>query len=96
MTTTHHRTRRHPEIREALDQILTLRDDVKLKLHLGAMDIRDEWKQLEPRVADAERDVERLVEEAGAASTAAVSSALDDLALELHRIARKIGHPKGA
>jgi len=94
MTTTQPESERHPEVRRAYDQLIALRDDVKVRLHLAAMDIRDEWNRLEPRIADAERDVERLAKQAGTVSTGAVAGALNDLALELHRLAKKIGTNK--
>ncbi|MFZ5442914.1 MAG: hypothetical protein ACOZQL_23110 [Myxococcota bacterium] len=30
--------------------VRSLRDEVKLKLHLAGMDLKDEWKKLEPQL----------------------------------------------
>ena len=42
----------------ALDELRTLRDEIRLDLHLGGMDLRDEWEKLEKRLPD-DRSVDR-------------------------------------
>jgi len=39
-------------LQEALDELKTLRDEIRLDLHLGGMDLRDEWEKLEKRLPD--------------------------------------------
>ncbi len=45
------------ELKEELDKgvalLLTLRDEVKLKLHLAGMEAKKQWNELEPRVQTA-------------------------------------------
>jgi hypothetical protein len=41
-----------------LDELRTLRDEIRLDLHLGGMDLRDEWEKLEKRLPD-ERSVDK-------------------------------------
>jgi hypothetical protein len=41
-----------------------LRDRVRLKIHLGAMDGRDVWKKLEPRLAELEIRAEKATVQA--------------------------------
>ncbi len=47
------------EIRHTLDEGLQLlrrlRDEIRLELHLGGMEAKEQWKQLEPRFDQAER-----------------------------------------
>jgi len=40
------------------DELRTLRDEIRLDLHLGGMDLRDEWEKLEKRLPD-ERSVDK-------------------------------------
>jgi hypothetical protein len=37
---------------EALGELKTLRDEIRLNLHLAGMDLRDEWKEIEKRLPD--------------------------------------------
>jgi len=39
-------------LQEAAAELETLRDEIRLNLHLAGMDVRDEWKQLEKRLPD--------------------------------------------
>lgn len=41
------------ELAKSLDLLRTLRDEAKVKLHLGGMDAKDRWNKLEPRIEDA-------------------------------------------
>jgi transposase len=60
------------QIEEALKTARTMRDEIRLELHLGQMDARDKWQELEPRLADAERFSQEVSD---AARTAAASVA---------------------
>ena len=40
----------------------TLRDEVRVKLHLAGMDVKEEWRKLEPRLADVERAADDFTE----------------------------------
>ncbi len=50
------------EIQKSLDLMRTLRDEVRVKLHLASMDAKDEWRKLEPHLADVERAASELTE----------------------------------
>jgi hypothetical protein len=39
-------------LQEAVAELETLRDEIRLNLHLAGMDLRDEWKHLEKRLPD--------------------------------------------
>jgi CheY-like chemotaxis protein len=43
------------EYKKSLDLMRTLRDEVRMKLHLAGMDAKDEWRKLEPRLAELEK-----------------------------------------
>jgi hypothetical protein len=68
-------------IRETLqgriDELKTLRDEIRVDLRLAGMDLRDEWMKLEKRLPDTRQlasDIKRLTVEA-----------LDDLMAEVRR-----------
>lgn len=47
------------EIEKSLGLMRTLRDEVRVRLHLAGMDVKDEWNKLEPtllKVEDAAGD----------------------------------------
>jgi hypothetical protein len=43
------------ESSKLVSELQTLRDEIKLKLHLASADGRDAWNRLEPQVDDFER-----------------------------------------
>jgi hypothetical protein len=43
------------ELQKDLDRLHTLRDEVRLRLHLASMEAKDEWNRLEPHLAGAEK-----------------------------------------
>lgn len=63
------------EVTKSLDLLKTLRDEVRVRLHLGGMDIKDEWAKLEPHLADVEKRAVELSD----ASKSALTDALQRL-----------------
>jgi hypothetical protein len=57
------------EFRKSVALLRTLRDEVRVKLHLANMEAKEGWKKLEPRL-DA---VERAAHDASEASRAAIA-----------------------
>jgi hypothetical protein len=43
------------DIESALNQLRTLRDEARVKIHLGSMEARAAWERLEPQLVAAER-----------------------------------------
>src|SRR5262249_5566742 len=64
------------EIQKGLDLIRTMRDEVRVRIHLAGMDAKDEWRKLEPHIAEVERTAGELT----AAARGAVSEAVRRLA----------------
>jgi hypothetical protein len=60
------------EFERSLGLMRTLRDEVRLKLHLAGMDVRDEWAKLEPRLFELEQTAEAWSEATCAAASDAV------------------------
>ncbi len=46
-----------------LGELKKLRDEIRVKLHLAGMEVKERWKQLEPRLEEIERKVEAGSEE---------------------------------
>ena len=60
------------DIQKGLDMMRTLRDEVRLKVHLAEMDAKDEWNKLEPHLLDLEQSAKDLTEATKNAVTNAV------------------------
>ena len=43
------------EIQKSLELMRTLRDEVRVNLHLAGMAAKDEWREIEPELAEIER-----------------------------------------
>jgi hypothetical protein len=63
------------ELKKGLDHLQTLRDEVRVRLHLASLDAKQEWDKLEPHLLD----VERAAHEASEASRHAVTDAVERL-----------------
>jgi hypothetical protein len=50
------------EMKKGLSQLQTLRDEVRVKLHLASMDIKDQWNKFEPHLSDVEKKAEELTD----------------------------------
>jgi hypothetical protein len=47
-------------MQQNLGKLTTLRDEIRVDLHLAGMDAKDKWKELEPKFRDAERIAEEV------------------------------------
>lgn len=61
------------DIEKSLEALRTLRDEVRVRLHLASMDVKDEWEKLEPRLLEVEQVAESFTEATSAAVTEAVT-----------------------
>ena len=52
-----------------LAELKKMRDEIRVKLHLAGMEVKERWKQLEPRLEEIERRVEAGSEEILGATT---------------------------
>jgi hypothetical protein len=64
------------ELDKNLEQLHALLGEVRLKAHLAKMDVKDRWRELEPRVAAV---VEQAAKSASEASHTAVTEAIQAL-----------------
>jgi hypothetical protein len=98
-TKTHEKTG-HDKLQTRLDELKTLRDEIRVKIHLAGMDVRDAFRKIEPAVDKAEHEVTHMAKGAGNAVDKAehevahmakgaaevVAKTLDSLAASLHKI----------
>jgi chromosome segregation ATPase len=52
-----------------LAELKKMRDEIRVKLHLAGMEVKERWKQLEPKLEEIERRVEAGSEEILGATT---------------------------
>ena len=50
------------ELKKGVDLLRTLRDEVKVKVHLAGMDAKDRWAKLEPELFKVERAAQQATE----------------------------------
>ncbi|WP_437543878.1 hypothetical protein WME95_35045 [Sorangium sp. So ce327] len=43
------------DLNKSLESLQTLRDEIRVRLHLAGMDAKDAWDKLEPKLLDAEK-----------------------------------------
>ena len=55
------------QVRERLERARTLRDEIRVDVHLAGMELKERWRDLEPTMRDAERLGEQVSEVARAA-----------------------------
>jgi hypothetical protein len=60
------------ELKKGLDHLQTLRDEVRVRLHLAGLEVKDEWNKLEPHLFE----VEQAAKEVSESSHRAVSEAV--------------------
>ena len=66
------------------ESLAELRDDLKVRIHLGEMDARDQWQKLEPKWWELQRRVV-AVERASAGAVQEITAAANLLIEELFK-----------
>ncbi len=72
------------ELKKNVERLGTLRDEIRLKLHLAGMDAKDQWKHLETELLQVEAD-------AAQAATEATRTALDGTIKKLNQFRDSLG-----
>jgi len=62
------------EFEKSAKVLRELREEVRVRLHLGSLEVKDEWHRLEPRL---EATLERAAKEVTAASHKAITQVTD-------------------
>ncbi len=66
----------------AWDEIRRIEDELELKIHLGGMDARDRWLELQPRLVELEKAIVHSGEQIGET----VAHELDEVRTALRRL----------
>ena len=75
---------------QGLADLRTLRDEIKLKLHLAGMDARQAWDALEPRLHQLEEQVAAATEGAAQATADATQKVIVELKEALANLRKKV------
>lgn len=70
-----------------IDNLRALRDQIRVKMHLGEMEARDWWTGVEAKLADVEHQLETGMGKA----ERQVNIFIDELAHAFERISKRIG-----
>lgn len=65
--------------RDLLEDLETLRDRIRVKLHLGSMELKDRWEDLEPKWQEVEAKADKF------------GDAADKAAIDIGKAARELG-----
>jgi hypothetical protein len=68
------------------EKLQTLRDEVRVKLHLAGMDARDEWDRLELLLPDMEKEMETTAGDLSKATRTTLRKSVDDVIRRLEKI----------
>ena len=74
------------QLREGLEELRTLRDEIRVKMHLAGMEAKERWKALEPRF----EQIEGEVREATDSATEQLRGALDELRESFKKLRSKL------
>lgn len=72
------------QIRNAIERARTLRDEIRVDVHLAGLDARTKWQALEPKLADAER-LAREVSETSRHAVEEIAKSFADFRASLRR-----------
>lgn len=70
----------------AWDDVRRLADEVRLKMHLAGMELKDQWTAFEPQL----HEVERKLKETGEKAEGVVATQIDHLAVGLRKLADEL------
>jgi len=71
------------ELEKSLAQLATLRDEVRVRLHLASMDVKKQWNELEPRIHAAPERAARDVSNGSHAVVREVTEAVKKIRASL-------------
>lgn len=73
-----------------LQELESIRDRVRLQMHLASMDAKDEWSKLETRFDEVRREVEKAAGEAEETVETTVNRVTDELKSRYEQLASMI------
>jgi len=80
-------TTNQERLRQSIEEIRTLKDQIRVDLHLAKMDLQDEWKTIEDRLPDPATVASEL--------KTATAEVFDSLAAEVRRFRDRLRNVTG-
>jgi hypothetical protein len=71
------------ELEKGISTLHTLRDEVRVRVHLAGMDLKEQWKKLEPQLDEVEKKAGEI-SEASRSFVADAVKKLEKLRSQLH------------
>ena len=72
------------ELKKSLELLATLRDEVRVKVHLAGMEAKDQWSKLDTELTHVQEATSK-------AATEATRNALDETLKKLHKFRDSLG-----
>lgn len=82
MERTQEQGRLSEQLRDLRDELEKTADEIRVKIHLAGMDVKDAWKELEPKLYAFEQRAERATEK--------VQKELHDIGVDLRARMKKL------
>ena len=76
-------TNTRQNLRRRIDELRTLRDEIRVELNLAGMELRDEWRKLEKRLPDPARLAGEI--------KGVTAELVDELLAEARRFRQRLG-----
>jgi hypothetical protein len=78
------------KIDAALRELATVRDEIRVRIHLASMEVKDAWAQLEPRL----QHIEARLHDVGSAAAGDIGDALQKLGAQFKALRDKLTEKK--
>lgn len=65
------------DVQKSLESLQTLRDEIRVRIHLAGMEAKDAWDKLEPKLLDAEQLAQNVSDASRSAITELVQKVRD-------------------
>lgn len=75
------------EVNHTLEELKKLRDEVRVRMHLGEMEAKEWWAQMEPKLIELEKGLEQGAGQAAAS----VHVLIDEFTEAFRRIRDRLG-----
>ncbi len=75
------------QVDDVLGELQRMADEIRLKVHLGSMEAKDEWKEIEPKLHELEKEADRMVNR----TTEELKDLGDDLKTRFEKLKEDLG-----
>jgi len=79
------------ELGKLKGELQQLAGEIKVKVHLASMDVKDSWNEIEPRLRQFEQDFEQKVGKAASVTSTELKAAAQDLKARAKKIRDALG-----